>query len=485
LGIKPLYYLRKDQELLFSSEIRSLVKGLDQKPKIDKNVLPEYLRFQTVHSPSTVLEGVYSLPAGTFMKVTDNEQEIVPYWRLSDSARIEMRGMDYEDVLASVKFKLKESVKRRLISDVPLGVFLSGGIDSSAIVALAAEETETPLKTFTIDFREEDFSEAKYAEEIAAKYGTKHHRISLDPEELIRQLPDAIKAMDHPSGDGINSYVVSGAAKAQGITVALSGLGGDEVFAGYPIFKQFHALQNKKWLLSFPKFVRDFAGSFMEMRNPGIASSKTRSVLNQDRFDLEYIYPFSREVASPNQNSELLSDRNNKESSVYRIVKEGVGYGNPGFSLPLLSHVSYAELVTYLENVLLRDTDQMSMAHALEVRVPFLDHELVSMVMGIGDKHKYPHKPKKLLVDALGGDLPTSITDRTKMGFTFPWTVWMKKELKDFCQDAVLSLGQREEFDAKALENRWNRFLEGDPKVSWWRIWHLCILEAWINENEL
>ncbi|MGB6037140.1 MAG: asparagine synthase (glutamine-hydrolyzing) [Cryomorphaceae bacterium] len=483
MGIKPLYYLRKDDEILFSSEIRSLISGVNAKPNLNTKALAEYFRYQTVHGPATILEGVFSLPSGSYMKITDNEQEIKHYWKLAESARTDMRGMSYEDTCAAVRVSLDASVKRRLISDVPLGVFLSGGIDSSALVALAAKHSISPIKTFNIDFQEQAFSEAKFAEQVAQKYGTEHHRIQLDPSELINQLPAAITAMDHPTGDGINSFVVSGAAKRQGITVALSGLGGDELFAGYPIFKQFHSLQSKKWLLSFPKFARDFAGSLMEMKNPGVASSKTRSVLNQDRFDLEYVYPFSREVATVGQNADMLAVSSRAESSVYNLVKSGVGYGNPGFSLPILSHVSYAELTTYLENILLRDTDQMSMAHALEVRVPFLDHELVAMVMGIGDRHKYPHSPKKLLVDAMGEDLPDSIVNRPKMGFTFPWEVWMRNELKEFCGDALQKLGARDAFNSKAIDKRWVGFLKGDSKISWSRIWHLCILEAWLDEN--
>jgi len=485
LGIKPLYYLRQKNEILFSSEIRSLISGLNVKPELNQSALPEYLRYQTVHGPSTILEGVFSLPAGSFMKIADNEQEIVPYWNLAEAPRNDMRGMSYEDTCDAVRASLEQSVRRRLIADVPLGIFLSGGIDSSAIVALAAQQAQGQIKTFNIDFQEEQYSEAKYAEEIARKYGTEHHRIQLNPDELIKQLPAALAAMDHPSGDGINAYVVSGAAKREGITVALSGLGGDELFAGYPIFKQFHSLQSKKWLLSFPKFARDIAGGFLEMKNPGVASSKTRSVLNQERFDLEYIYPFSREVATMEQNAEMLSFGSKGESSVYNLVKKGVGYGNPGFSMPVLSHVTYAELTTYLENILLRDTDQMSMAHALEVRVPFLDHELVSMVMGIGDKYKYPHSPKKLLVDSMGADLPASIVNRPKMGFTFPWEMWMRNELLDFCSDALEKLGTRDAFNAKAIDKRRQRFLKGDPNVSWSRIWHLCILEAWLDQNEI
>ncbi|MEM9052457.1 MAG: asparagine synthase (glutamine-hydrolyzing) [Bacteroidota bacterium] len=483
LGIKPLYYLRKDEEILFSSELRSLTAGLESSPNLNRTALPEYLRYQTVSGPSSILEGVYALPAGSFMHISDNEQEIKYYWKLAESARTDMMRLPYDDVIRSIRMTLEASVQRRLVSDVSLGVFLSGGIDSSAIVALGSKYNSIPLKTFTIDFQEEEYSEARYAKLIADKFQTDHQRISLAPEELMKQLPEALRSMDHPSGDGINSFVVSNAARQAGMKVALSGLGGDELFAGYPIFKQFHSLQNKKWLLSFPKFVRDIAGKILEVRQPGIASSKSRRVLTQEQFDLEYIYPYSREVVDEAEGREMLTF-DGVEKSVYNIVKALVGYGSKGFSLPILSHVTVAEIATYLENILLRDTDAMSMAHSLEVRVPFLDHELVSMVLGVSDMHKYPHSPKKVLVDALGEDLPAEIVHRPKMGFTFPWAIWMRSDLKEFCGDMIHQLGKRDEFVDATLQKRWNAFLKGDSKVTWSRIWHLCVLEAWLTENE-
>ncbi len=483
LGIKPLYYLRSDKQVLFANEIRTLLAGLDSFPAINENALPDYLRYQTVHGPSTILEGVFSLPAGSYLKMSDNEDELIHYWSLLEADR-QMSSLNYEDSCRMIRKRLDESVARRLISDVPLGIFLSGGIDSSAIVALASSHGNQKIRTFTIDFDEKEFSESQHAELIARKYETEHHRIPLSPNSLLDQLPNALSAMDHPTGDGINTYVVSGAAKKAGITVALSGLGGDELFAGYPIFKQFVELQGRKWLLSFPGFVRDFAGRFLEWKNPGVASKKTRRVLNQERFDLEYIYPISREVSDPEINSDLLNGSSKRDNSVYKIVADAIGYGNQGFSLPLLSQVSYAEISTYLRNVLLRDTDQMSMAHALEVRVPFLDHELVSTVMGVNDRYKFPHQPKKLLVDAMGDLLPNEITNRAKMGFTFPWEIWMKNELREFCGDMISSLAQRPQFNSKSLHKRWNGFLAGRPDITWSRLWHLCILEAWLSENE-
>jgi asparagine synthase (glutamine-hydrolysing) len=483
MGIKPLYYARVGDQLIFASELRAILKSGLVRAELNVDVLGDYLRYQTVHGSRTIANGIHMLPPGSIMTVNDSDIEIKPFWSLANSQRSGIEFMQYPELKTSIYESLRRSVKRRLVSDVPLGCFLSGGIDSSSLVALAAQESSNPLKTFTISFSDHKFSEAPFAQIVADKYHTDHAEIRLDPHSLVDHLPDAIRAMDHPSGDGINTYVVSKAAKDAGITVVLSGLGGDELFAGYPIFKQFLSLSEKGWLPGFPKFARSIAGSVIQLANPGVASSKTAAILKEDYFDLEYVYQYSREVSSKRTNSSLSQWGLKGSDSVYQIVKDQIAFGLPGYSLPKLSRVSVAEISTYLQSVLLRDTDQMSMRHALEVRVPFLDHELVETVLGVPDVYKYPHTPKKLLVDAMGDLLPEDIVNRPKMGFTFPWDEWMRGELKDFCGDQISNLGKRDSFNSSALSKRYNQFLKGDKRVTWSRIWYLCILEAWLAEN--
>jgi len=482
MGIKPLYYARTNEHIVFSSEMRSLLKSEMVNGELNYDVLGDYLRYQTVNGSNTILKGIFMLQAGSVMKVADNEVEITTYWNPASHFDTEISRLSYSETKEVIREKLNAAVKRRLIADVPMGAFLSGGIDSSALVALASSEVDK-LRTFTISFEDAAFSEAKYAKIVAEKYQTNHTEINLAPTALLDNLPAAISAMDHPTGDGINTYLVSKAAKEGGISAVISGLGGDELFAGYPIFKQFYQLKDKGWLMSFPKFVRSMGGSVLQMARPGVASQKIKQIITEDYLDLENMYQYSREVASREINAALSPYGNKGENSVYSLVKEGVGYGNAGYALPLLSRVSYAEMVTYLQSVLLRDSDQMSMAHALEIRVPFLDHELVTAVMGVPDKYKYPSSPKKLLVDAMGDLLPSEIVNRPKMGFTFPWDSWMRNELKDFCGDNLKALGANDAFNAKAISSRWDDFLSGKPQVTWSRLWYLCILQAWMSEN--
>ena len=232
LGIKPLYIYDNNESIVFSSEIRSLMECSLVKKKIDKDSFVDYLRYNTVHAPKTIIEGVKMLMPGHYIWVSDDEYKNEPYWDINKYINRKSDNQSYEEIKMDVKDRLTKSVKRRLVADVPFGAFLSGGIDSSAIVALMSEVTDKPLKTFNISFAEEAFSEAKYARIIAKKYKTDHTEIKLTPADFLAELPSALSGMDHPSGDGPNSFIVSKATKEAGVAMALSGLGGDELFAG-------------------------------------------------------------------------------------------------------------------------------------------------------------------------------------------------------------------------------------------------------------
>lgn len=483
LGIKPLYYAEKDHSVFFASEVRALLaSGLIQK-KLCKTALADYMRYQTVHAPDTLVEGVKMLLPGHYMKIADTETSITKYWSISECVRsIPLSDDEYRNQTRTL---LSQSVSRRLVADVPFGAFLSGGIDSSLIVALMSQHLKDPVKTFTISFDESEFSEARYARMVAEKFGAKHTEIILQPSEFLKELPAALAAMDHPSGDGANTFVVSRATREAGITMALSGTGGDELFAGYEVFKRMDALRQRRWLLSFPKWFRNLGGNMIQIRKRGLASWKMAAVLSADYFDLEYLYWVSRLMLTDNRIKDIAHFAELPANRVFGSVATEVGYGTPGFKLPFLSQVSIAEITTYLQHVLLRDTDQMSMAHALEVRVPFLDHELVEFVLGVPDRLKYPHTPKKFLTDCFSDLLIPEIVNRPKMGFTFPWQNWLQNELRDFVGDSLSDLGKSSHFNPVGLQNLWSDFEKSRYGINWSRIMYIVTLQQWLVQNEI
>ena len=482
LGIKPLYYYVDDRRVIFSSEVRAVLASGYVKGKLDSDSLVDYLRYQCVHQPHTIVKDVHLLPPATFLQFRGRDASERRYWSPVPSGDASTEF----DIKAARKYihdALLRAVERRLVSDVPFGAFLSGGIDSSAIVALMSQVTNK-VSTFSISFAEEAFSEARYARMIADKFRTDHHEIQLSPDDFLDLLPEALDHMDHPSGDGPNTYVVSRATKRAGITMALSGLGGDELFAGYPIFRQSARLRRAIILNGIPRIVRKSLGKALCAIKPGVATAKVAAILAKKRVSAISAYPFYRQVLLDDQVSALVNCDRLPANRVEEVIDE-LGR-EPGFRrLPLLAQVSVVEMTTYMQHVLLRDTDQMSMAHALEVRVPFLDHELVELVMGLPDKFKSVASlfPKKLLVDSLGELLPSEIVNRPKMGFSLPYAKWMTGELREFCGERMHRLAGRGLFNGATVTGYWDDFIDGKPTVTWSRIWTLVVLEHWLERN--
>ncbi len=484
MGIKPLYYCHAKADFAFSSEIRALMHSGIPERKISTQALPDYLMYHTVHAPETIVNGVFMLMPGHFMRVSDGAITAEEYW--NPETLVKTIQPTAAEAKEQVRYLLTEAVKKRLVADVPFGAFLSGGIDSSAVVALMAGNMSRPVDTFNIAFDESEFSEAKYARMVAEKFGTRHHEIVIRPESFLKQIPDALKDADHPGADGINTWVVSKAAKEAGVTMVLSGLGGDEFFGGYDVFKQLYRLESKKWVMSFPRPLRAMAGNMLKMMKPGVASQKMAALLVQDYWYLEYTYRFSRMSVLEKDVSVLLSEKKRFANSVYNIVLQNCGTESAGERFHLFTRISLAEMRTYLHNILLRDTDQMSMAHALEVRVPFLDHTLVEYLISLPQELKISrHAPKELLIKSLGDLLPHELVHRPKMGFTFPWAQWLKTDLKDFCETHLNALATRPEFDKQGINQLWTAFKAGKPEARWANIWNLVVLEHYLQKNGL
>ncbi|MCB0765057.1 MAG: asparagine synthase (glutamine-hydrolyzing), partial [Flavobacteriales bacterium] len=484
MGIKPLYHHRTESGLLFASEIRSLFASGLVPRRLDRTALVDQLRYQTVHAPATIIKDVHMLQAGHYMRIGKGVIDEVRWYDPVSASSDLARDLSPEEVLREVSDRSSRAVERRMVADVPFGAFLSGGIDSSAIVGLMARSSTAPVHTFSVVFDESEYSEERFARLVARRFNTDHTSILLKPAEMLRLLPDALAAMDHPSADGPNTYVVSKVTKEAGVSMALSGLGGDEVFAGYPVFRRTVALWHRRWVTTVPVSLRKGVAASLRRFRPSIKSTKVGDLLMAPGFGVADTYPVSRLTFSDHDLLALLDDQGLPENQVGRII-HGILDTDHGNRLPMLSQVSLGELATYLQNVLLRDTDQMSMAHALEVRVPFLDHELIEFVLGVPDARKYPHTPKKLLTSALKDLLPNEVIDRPKMGFVMPWELWMREELRTFCAERLQRLGARSVFRKGAVMVLWERFLARDPRVNWSRLWSLVVLQDWLERHQV
>ncbi|MBS1637915.1 MAG: asparagine synthase (glutamine-hydrolyzing) [Bacteroidetes bacterium] len=479
LGVKPLYYSFINGQFIFASEIRAMLNSGCISRKLSATSVAEYIQYQTVHAPNTILEDVKMLMPGYYLEFSGAKLSATQYWNINQYTKSK-EDLTYQQTCEGVNQLLTESVERRLVADVPFGAFLSGGIDSSAVVGLMSKVSSEPVETFHVSFDEREFSEAHYASLISKRFHTKHHEIRLKPSDFLAQLPEALAAIDHPTGDGPNTYIVSKATRQAGITMALSGLGGDELFAGYDIFKRFYELDKKSWLNAAPRFMRSMAGSVISQRKKSVQGDKTAEILSAPHIDGLNAYPVNRKLFNPKDYAALMG----KSSDDSKYLRERLKHIQTDKE-HVLSRCSLYEIQTYMQNVLLRDTDQMSMAVALEVREPFLDYKLVEFALGVKDEYKYPHTPKKLLVDALVDLLPPEIINRPKMGFSLPWKEWLKNELRDFCENNLVEFSKRGIVDRGVLLDLWNRFLANDPKITWSRLWHIVVLNHWMKLNQV
>lgn len=489
LGIKPLYYFNAPGLFLFASEARALLASGLVPRRLDSMALWEYLGYQSVPAPRTLVEDVRVLKPGCWMSIdAQGRTGEGCYWDLLENASREGQAASASESRRRVREILEESVALHLVSDVAVGAFLSGGIDSSAIVALVREAGKTP-RTFSVCFDESAYDEHLYAQQVSERFQTDHTEIHLTDSMLLAQLPSALASMDQPTGDGVNTYVVARAVRSTGIKVALSGLGGDEFFAGYPSFKRLqHAMKYLNHLSRAPQSLRHLAATTIRMLGgSSIRATKTAGMIDGDG-TLASVFPLTRQVLSTAQRRLLLNE-------TWRALVAGTR--DPYVELledkyrrttaEMLSLISYAEGRTYMHDVLLRDTDQMSMAHALEVRVPLLDHRLVEYLMGLPDEHKISNgTPKRLLVESLNGLLPDGVVQRAKRGFTLPFEPWMRSGgLHGFCEERLSRerTGSRGIFQPERVRELWQSFLDGRASVSWSRLWVLVVLEDWLERN--
>ncbi len=472
-GIKPFYYSTQDGTFAFSSEVRALLKAHVVKHEIDIEAVSSFLSFGSVQAPRTILKNVFSLmPAHTLTyKVADKSLKIFRYWSPEKKAVT----TKYE-----VKAALEASVRDHLVSDVPLGLFLSGGVDSSALAILANRQGDADLRAFNVSFGEGEYAEGKYARIVGEKYCSSYTELLITEGYVQMKLPAIMSAMDQPSIDGVNAYTISEAVHSQGIKAVLSGQGGDEVFGGYPNFRripQWMALASVHGHV--PSSLRSFYGPLVAKMVPaGAARSKVKQLVSE-RHTLSSLYSLSRQLFAPEMVSSMMPEVT--ESSESSIV-ESVKLDN------MFNSISMMEMRGYMANTLLRDGDVMSMAHGLEVRVPFLDHRLVETVMALPEEEKvHDTLPKPALLQAVQDEMPREIYDRKKMGFTFPWETWLRDGLRADVEEAFSDQESADKIglDLSSVRNMWEAFQVRRDGISWSRVWAPFVLLRWVRINLL
>lgn len=480
LGVKPLYFWSDGGTLLFASEVRALLASGVVERRLDLAGLRSYLANGSVQDPFTLVRGVRSLSPGHTLLWRDGRSSVTRYWHLPDPEQVaEEVPADLYDRVGEL---LAESVRLQLMADVPIGAFLSGGIDSTAIVALAQRARAEPIKTFCVVFDEAAYDERAFAQAAADRLGTQHTELHLSEQTVLGSLNAALAAFDQPSMDGLNTYFVSRVTREAGLTVALSGVGGDELFGGYWGYSKF--LRADRWgkriaLLPGPLRSRVFPLAYQVARteaqrkasvllqHPHASHLLVRQLLNDFQVGELLLEPVL--ASCPPWEGEALAD----------LTTETAGY-DP------VNRASAWELRTYMQSILLRDTDQMSMAHALEVRVPLIDHRLVEFMFSLnGDCKVDPRQPKPLLTLPLKDALPRECVHRRKHCFELPFAVWLQRGMSARVRDRILDTGgdRCPLFNEAGLARLWRQFEGG--QVSWSRIWGIFILRDWLEAHRL
>lgn len=409
-GIKPLYYIKLVKGLMFASEVKAFT-STDYAFSEDEHWKIYMLAFGFVPEPYTTLKNVFSLEKGHYM-VYDHQNDLImmrSFRNFVFSHQID----NYDIAVKRVREAINNAVKTHLTADVPVGVFLSGGIDSSILTLLTYKHNRNNIHAISIDHEEQEFTERPFRQLINNMIGNRNSEYLVTYDDFIKSFDTVISAMDQPSTDGINSWFASMHARNHGLKCILSGIGADELFGGYPAFRRMPLLER---LRVIPKKVLRMSENFFNV------NYKRLYYLSYDNQIGQYL--FMRGYYTPSYIAGIL------DADVAEVDSILSGFNVGSWFQPLTAgnRASWNAINIYMQNQLLKDTDYMSMSHGLEVRVPFLDQELMDLVLSIHPSTKFDHQiPKKILIDAFKDILPEAIWNREKMGFTFPFQEWMRK----------------------------------------------------------
>jgi asparagine synthase (glutamine-hydrolysing) len=486
VGKKPLHYALHNGALLFASEMKSILAVRPELAKLNHPALLQYMYFGYIPDPATAFQPIQKLPPGHLLEFEKGEARIRQYWDFPQYGTYEPASE--EELLEELEFRLAEAVRVRLIADVPLGALLSGGTDSSTVVALMARATSQPVKTFSVGFRHADFDETPYARLVAQKFGTDHHELILEPD-LVETVEMLTRHLEEPFGDSsmLPTYFISCLARKH-VKVALSGDGGDETFAGYDRYRIHLEDRSFKW---FPKWAglwyRDRVHPMIPYRVPGRNLAYSISLPWEERYtEGVSLQSFQREMGV------LSNDFVASDSAPLKRFRE---YLDEAPAHDPLSRVLYLDSKTYLPGDILTKVDRMSMATSLEARVPMLDHVFLEWVTSLGPQWKMRNGSQKFILKKLAErvGVPSQVLNRPKQGFALPLGHWMRGELKDLVLGTLLDAQtlQRGYFNANGVRRMLDEHFQGrrDHSPRLWRLlifelWHRNFLEKVLSTNE-
>ena len=457
LGKKPLYYYTEGDRFAFGSEIKAILALKDIPREIRLDAVYDFFAYQYVPDPKSIFQHINKLPPAHYMLLNKNGFSIHEYWDVSFK---NISTQSEEEHKAQLKALLEKVTRQRMISDVPLGAFLSGGVDSSGVVAMMAEASETPVKTCTIGFDDEKFNEADFAKEIAEKYNTEHHEFTVH-QNVAEQLEHIAGFFDEPFADPslVPTYFVSELAR-KAVTVALAGDGGDEMFAGYQKYTTDdieNKLRNK-----FPKSIRKhlFPGlAKISGAIPGTIGKKAKSLLTSLSQEPGMGFYITNSMMTDEAWEQLAKPQIKDQLNGYHPSQYTLDMYNKADGPDHLSKILYTDIKTYMTGDILVKVDRMSMAHSLEVRAPILDYQVTEFAATLPSSQKYRDGEKKyLLKEVFKPFIPESLLYRKKMGFSTPLDEWFRSELKEFSEKRIQNKksGLHSIFNGNAIERVWN-----------------------------
>jgi len=484
MGEKPLFYSKIGNSIVFASELKALKKYSKFDGEINSEILPFYFRLGYIPAPYSIYKNAQKVKQGCFIKVSKkgNDLEITSeeYWSLEkvvqDGTKHQVKSADAE-AIKQLEDLLERSVRQQMISDVPLGAFLSGGIDSSAIVALMQKSSSRAVKTFSIGFDDEKYNEAEFAKEIANYLNTDHTEFYVTAQDALNVIPYLTDMYDEPYGDSsaIPTYLVTKLAR-QHVTVSLSGDGGDELFFGYPKYRKAVSAWNKLLLIPWP--LRQMAA----LSIPSIPSIfYKRPTLSEALLSKRFDNFFLTAPSYWGRREFFAKDFSANEKFLY---EKSIFYQNGSLQNETAYEGMYIDQKGYLPDDLLVKTDRVAMANSLETRIPFLNHKVVEFAWRLPSSMKYRDKETKwILRKILQKHVPKNLWDRPKAGFSVPIESWLNRELKEWTDDLLSEQSIRKAgiLNYKSINLRKGKYLNG--AYNGCALWHVLMFQDWLQKN--